>query len=473
MASEKASLQSEGALYELIARGNKDTYFMRRDAAEGATPLLNPFDRSYNRRPATVGELRRIPPLNAADFGRTTEFEFEIAGDVFTDTTLLIDLPTWLPAPAAAANAATGYTVATAAGRQYGYTRGIAYFLFSKIQLYQDKVLLQEFSGDALWGSRLARGTLNQAYLDQALTAMTDPSGATLYRLATPGRLRLPLPMVGGKRGVPSAAIKGQSFRLRLTLRPLEDCVECSDDAVTRPAPWTEAAFIVTPDSGTPTSYPPLPRELIKGPTLQLETRHIYLDPESRAAVEAGPHEIPYSVLYENMFSFGPDDYKGANVAAGLFPLYTRVLDAKRPASRVFWFMRSEDDLRRNRRWATGSAANPYWATLSLIIAARDRETAWGPTVWNTLVQYAKEDRGSGYTVGEMNWDMGVGPGLAAAGVVPQGSVNFTTADRPTFLVGIRPPDGTFTTERMNFLAVVESWGVYTVADGRAMFRYN
>ena len=95
MASERSGLLSEGALYESIARGNKDNYFLGKKLDE----CLNPFEYRYSRRPAFVSELRKTVPLNAPDFGRTCEFEFEIAGDVFTDATLLIDLLEQNPLP--------------------------------------------------------------------------------------------------------------------------------------------------------------------------------------------------------------------------------------------------------------------------------------------------------------------------------------------------------------------------------------
>ena len=475
MASERANLFSEGALYELIARGNKDVYFMKKNPADGGAQLLNPFETRYNRRPATLSEIRRNVPLNAADFGRACEFELESVGEIVTDATILIDLPTWLPTGAATASQTSGYLVQTPAGRQYGYTRGIAYFMFSKIQIYQDKILLQEFSGDALWGSKLARGTLNQAYMDQALTAMQDVSGTTLYRNATPGRLRLPLPMVGGAQGLPTAAIKSQTFRIRLVLRNLEDCIECSDVTVARPTPWLEPEYqVVAPDS-TVTYHTPIERELIAKPTIQLETRHIYLDPESRAILETEAHDTPYMVMYENPLTFGGDDYKTANVAAAVFPFYTRVLDAKRPASRIFWFMRTFDDLMRNRRWSTSGYNNHYWQRLALIIASRDRESLWPATIWSTLTPFAKEDRAPGFAIGEMIWDLGNGIGQMPAGTTPQGSVNFSTADRPTLSVSIQPPnaDQIFDTGQMDFLAVVESWSIYSVEEGRAFIKFN
>jgi hypothetical protein len=83
---------SEGALYELIARGNKDVYFQ-----SDTLTAQSPFRNNYKRIPAYVHELRKIPPTNNTDFNKTIEFNFEVAGDIYTHPTLLIDLPTWLP----------------------------------------------------------------------------------------------------------------------------------------------------------------------------------------------------------------------------------------------------------------------------------------------------------------------------------------------------------------------------------------
>jgi hypothetical protein len=467
MASERSGLLSEGALYESISRGNKDNYFLGNKLNE----CVNPFEYRYSRRPATVSELRLTIPLNAPDFARTCEFEFDIAGDVFTDTTLLIDLPTWLPPTEAALNTQSGYSIVAASGRSYGYTRGAGYFLFSAIQLFQDKVLLQEFSGDALWGSRLTRGTLNSAYLDQALTGMT---GAPLSRQATPGRLRLRLPMLGAKTGVPSIGMRQQTFRLRLTMRPLEECIECSDDSVFYPTPWKETAFVVTGPSGT-YSVAPLPREAIQRPTLTLETRHVYVDYESRDTLQKMPHEIPYALLYENNFTFGGLDYKGITPAT--YPSFTRLLDAEHSASRMFWFLRTKDDLMRGRRWSTSVATpidtNPYYQSLSLVIAARDRESLQVPLIWNTLTPYAKEERSPGYTLGIMNWDLGAVPGQEPL-YTPEGTINFSTAEKPVILIYLRGPTQPLVkSDVVEMTLVIESWSLYIIEDGRGFMKYS
>lgn len=469
MASERSGLLSEGALYEAISRGNKDFYFI----GETLKDSVNPFETRYLRSPGFVNELRRTIPTNGPDFGRSCEFEFDIAGDIFLEPTLIINLPSWFPQLEERRNRQSGYSIlATAGNKGYGYTKGIAYFLFSSIQLYQDKILLQEFSGDALWASRLSKGSLNSAYLDNILTGMTDVSGSPIQisRQATPGTLRLTLPTIGSKRGTPSIGMRQQSFRVKLTLRPLEELVECSDINVVYPAPWKEPAFTVSqPDSSTYTVQP-IPRERIGKPQIVLETRHVYLDPDSQNEMKRKTHEIPYKVFYENNITFGGLDYL---TSAGQLPGFTRDLDADLDASRIFWFFRTKDDLQRNRRWATSSYNNPYYQDVTFLIAARDRESLAGPAIWNTLVPFSKEEKDPGFSIGEMNWDLSAAnPGHEP---VPEGSINFSTAEKPIFFFHLRPPNAgqAFLTQVVELTVVVETWALYTIEGGRGFFKYS
>ena len=183
-------LTKDGALYELCARGNKDMYFQN-----DTMTALSPFRNNYKKVPAYVHELRKIPPINNTDFNRIIEFEFEVAGDLFTHPTLLIDLPSWLPNDIAPLNYKS--VVTDTNGVSYGYTKGIGYFLFENIQVYQDQILIQEFSGDALYATRLSRGSLNSAILENELIGYHDGSALSIGRNATPQTLRLELPLLG------------------------------------------------------------------------------------------------------------------------------------------------------------------------------------------------------------------------------------------------------------------------------------
>ena len=460
MESARSAVTNEGALYELLARGNKDKYFFHDDFS-----AVSPFDNRYNLIPAQIHERRRIPPLNGADFGRTCEFEFEVAGEIFTDPTLLIDLPTWLPSSVDASK------VTDLSGVSYGYTNGIAFFLFSKIQIYLDQILLQEFSGDALYAATRARGSLNSAFLENLQTAVASGEAATIRKAATPGRLRLHLPLLGCQHpddgGLPSIAARQQTLKLRLTLRKLEDLVEASDSRA-KPTPWS-----YTMTDGT-TPFQTLLRTEIGRPTIQLETRHTYVDPDTRAALVKSSLEIPYSRLYENIYTFGAADY--SPLLRGAVASATRRVDATHPAGRLFFWFLSSQDIRANKyyKYLTDAGAE-YYNNISLLIAGRDRETLFPPSVWNRLQHLAKEERDPGQGLGLMSWELGEQRGKRHPSArQPEGSVNFTTADRPTIYVELAdipldPVTGQKTTE---LHVVVDAWAMAVFDAQRGGLKY-
>ena len=466
MESARSAVTNEGALYELLARGNKDKYFFHDDFS-----AVSPFDNRYNLIPAQIHERRRIPPLNGADFGRTCEFEFEVAGEIFTDPTLLIDLPTWLPPTYASKNPSLKIT--DLSGVSYGYTNGIAFFLFSKIQIYLDQILLQEFSGDALYAATRARGSLNSAFLENLQTAVTSPTPTTIGQAATPGRLRLRLPLLGCQHhddgGVPSIAARQQTFKLRLTLRKLEDLVEASDSRA-KPTPW---ALGTTFTDGT-VPFQTLLRTEVGRPTIQLETRHTYVDPDTRAALSKTPLEVPYSRLYENIFTFGSADY--SPLLRGAVASATRRVDATHPAGRLFFWFLSSQDIRANKyyKYLTDTGAE-YYNNVALLIAGRDRETLFSPSVWNRLQHLAKEERDPGKGLGTMNWELGEQRGgRPPFARQPEGSVNFTTADRPTFYVDLAdiPVDPVTGQKSTELHVVVDAWAMAVFDAQRGGLKY-
>jgi hypothetical protein len=460
------SLTREGALYELVARGNKDAYFFNNEFSS-----VNPFDLRYNYTPAQVHERRRIPPLNSSEFGRTSEFEFEVAGEIFTDPTILIDLPSWLPPTQAARNTKSQTT--DLSGVSYGYTNGIAYFLFSKIQVYVDQILLQEFSGDALFATTRSRGSLNQAFLDNQITGTHNATAKSIARAATPQQLRLRIPLIGCQHhddgGFPSIGTRQQTYKLRVTLRKLEDLIEASDGQA-KPAPW-DKPFL---QDGQP--FQTLVRTQIGAPTLQLETRHTYVDGETRKKLQETTLEIPFSRIYENSLTFGAVDYaplKRAAVATG-----TRRIDATHPASRIVFWSHSTQDLRANKyaKVTADISGSEYYNNIALYIAGRDREINFPPLVWNRLQVLAKEDRDPGQGLGFMSWDLGDLRGRRAPFArQPEGSVNFTSADRPTFLIDLAgiPVDPVTGQQGTEFRAVIDTWAVFQTENGRGGLKYG
>ena len=359
----------------------------------------------------------------------------------------------------------------------YGYVNGVAYFLFEKIQLYQDKVLLQEYSGDALFTQRHLRGTYNSAFLEDALTGVHDGSELAIQRAATTDgkqlRLRIPLPFCQhpDEGGFPLCAMESQQFRLRLTLRRLEDLVECSDPAqIGKPNPWNKN-FIMT-DYITTTTFKSLSRHEMGDPTLLLENRQLYIDVAVKKELSQSKEEYvaTYSRLYENKFTFGPADY--TPLATGTPAISKRLIEGRHPAEQIYWFFRSQDDLNANRLWKFEADSNvaAYYNNVKLMIAGREREDAWSPQVWQDIEAHAKQERYSGRSIGSMNWSYGVQHkkihNVGGREINPTGTLNFTSADRPTVYVNLALPSGQQTSNtQMNL--IVDGYGTYSVRNRR------
>lgn len=470
MASTRAGLKTEGGLYEAVNRGNKDTFFFDDEPEK----TINAFENRYDRIPPNIQELRRIPPLNGAEFGRSCEFEFDTAGDIFLRPTVLIDLPSWYPPTEAGLNPSIGYTEVSS-GNAYGYMNGIGYFLFKKIQIFQDKLLLQEITGDSLFALRAARGSLNSAYMENGLAGWTDGTAASIAAAATPSRIRLELPFIGERNGFPSIAMRKQTFKLRLELRPVEQLVESSDPAATAaPNPW--GATFTDRAQPTPHTFRALTRTQMASPVLQLETRHTYVDGETQLALRSNTLELPYLRPYENSYIISPAEY--APIVKGVPAFITRRVDAQHPASRMLWYTRAQNDLRANRRWkfAADISGNEYYSAQSLIIASRDRETLFSPYIWNLLTHHAKEDRDPGFGLGEMSWDLGDIRGRRAPwNRQPEGTINFTTADRPTIYTSLSaaPNDTLLGAPSTELTVLVDSWGLYSIENDRGVLKYG
>ena len=463
-----SELSKEGALYELLIRGNKDVYFQ-----SDTLTALSPFRNNYKRIPGFIHELRKIPPINNADFGKVVEFEFEVAGDIFTHPTLLIDLPTWLPSEYASINDKS--VITDNSGNTYGYTKAIGYFLFSNIQIYQDQILLQEFSGDALYASRLSRGSYNSSMLENKLLGSHNGSTLSIGRNATPSTLRLELPLIGCQHiddgGFPSLCVRSQTFRLRLTLRKLEDLVE-SSNSQKKPTPWDRSDFkIQTVKNGSFTTFSTLNRYNIDKLSLYLETRHIYVDPETQKEFIESSLEYPFSRLYENILYFNEKDY--APLLNNAVASVTKRIDAVFPSSRLIFFLRQKLDIEANKLWKISSdlTNNEYYNNLSLIIASRDRESLFSSFIWNIISQHAKEDRYSGPGLGIMNWDLGEQKGrLPPFSHTPEGGVNFSTADKPTIYIELQQIANTNRNTEMR--VILDTWSIYTVENRRGSLKY-
>jgi hypothetical protein len=470
----------QGALFELVARGQKDTFFLR----NGETGV-NPFDNAYAPSVPFLTERKTIVPLNAPTFANTFEIEIDKYGDILTECSILVDMPTWLPplpttyggVPTNPFYANSEYSIQTPDGKRYGYVNYIGYLLFERIQFYQDQVLLQEWSGESLMATQVTEGSWGSSFMDQKNAGMTPPNTAYLSARATPGRLRIRLPLPGlqtpGDGGFPICCVPSQNYRFRIRLRPLEQLVVCSDPSVLRPTPWTEEIMQYTFPTSETYSFAPLRREQIGQPTILLETVMAYLTNEVMSGLQTRIVTIPFRKVFENIFTISEQDYRSLDTAGTA--LITRRLDARHLAERVVWIFRTGENMDRGRLDNFfndyGGDDGAFYNSIKLVIAGQDREEWREPFVWQNMEAVYKDERDNGLGIGEMRWNLGdVYDRNRPAGRQPEGAVNFSTADRPTLHINLRnvPPRTIAEGQRQVELRVfVESWAVYETQEGR------
>jgi hypothetical protein len=494
----------QGALFELVARGNKDTYFLK-DSKES----LFPYDASYESSAHHLAERKTFVPINGVSWGNTFEVEIDPYGDVLTECAFEIDLPTWLPSLPLRADGplyAPGVVnkllsiTSVAGGRSYGYVNYVGYFLFERIQFYQDQFLIQEWSGDGLLAKQLSEGSYTSSFLEQVVgggvesrnlqtNAVTDRG---LQMRATPGHLRIKIPLPGlqcpGDGGFPLVAMAWQKFRVKATLRKLEDLVVCSDTTISKVSdafyPWNVPSFQYTLEGGGVQTFAPLKLSELAGPSILLSTVQHYVPPRVQEELRSTPIQIPFRRQFENNFTFGELDY--ISLDKGGVAAVTRRLDGRFPTERIFWFFRTQNALDRNRlddffndyfEGHVPTATQPYttlygafFYNMKLVIAGRDRENMHEPVVWQQISQLAKDEKASGVGIGEMRWSTGDNFGkIYPAPRQPEGTVNFTTADRPTLHlelanINVNP---ILAQRKSEFRVFTEGWTVYDVREGR------
>ena len=490
----------QGALFELVARGVKDNYFVK-DSDES----FFPYDAAYDSSTHHLAERKTAVPINGTKFGNTFEVEIDPYGDIMTECAFEIDLPTWLPQLPRSPNGqlctpsvANGlYPITSSlANDSYGYVNYVGYFLFEKIQFYQDQFLIQEWSGDGLLAKQLNEGSYNSSFLQQTVGGQIEtmdpltnlPTNRGIQLRATPGHLRIKLPLPGlqcpGDIGFPFVSMPWQKFRIKATLRKLEDLIVCSNDLDSKPAPWNISKFKITFDDNTTYLFSPKPLSDIGQPNILLSTIQHYVPSYVQEELRSKPIQIPFRRQFENNFTFGELDYvaldKGGTAAV------TRRVDGRHPTEKMFWFFRTQNTLDKNRLddfynnffdynrpTPTQPYTEPYgnfYYNMKFVIAGKDRENIHEPFVWQNISQLVKDEKGSGVNIGEMKWTTGEKFGtIYPTPRQPEGTVNFTSADRPTLhleLANIRP-NPILGQRRSEFRVFSEGWDVYDIREGR------
>jgi len=483
----------QGALFELVARGIKDKYFVN-DSKESQFT----YSAAYASSIPHIKERKTSVPVNGTHFGTTFEVEIDRYGDILTECALDIQLPSWLPPLPIHPNGmpidpsvANGlYPITATNGLSYGYVNGCGYFLFEKIQFYQDQALIQEWSGDGLLVKQLTEGSRTYSDLRLIRGGYTGSTLRALQLRATPPPLRIYLPLPGLQSpddvGLPLLAMTWQTLRLRITLRKLEDIVICSDFSLFKPTPWSSAntfQYTLSDGSTTQTFSPRLIHE-IGHPTIVLSTVQHYVPADIQQSLREQTIQIPFRKCFENRFTFGELDF--ISLDKGGTSAVTRRLEGRHPTERLFWFFRLQQTMDQNRLddfrnsyfddhvpSDTQPYTEPYggfYYQLKLLIAGRDRERLESGEVWNGIVPWSKQERVGPAGIGEMRWSLGDRLGVVYPSYrIPEGTVNFTTADRPTLYLELAnvPVHPLLAQRIVEMRAISEAWNVYEIKEGR------
>ncbi len=323
-------MSGRGGVLELIARGKKDAFFT-------SNPKTSFFHSVYRKYSPTVEEFHLTAPRNPPEWGRWVEFDLEHRGDLVRKFHLRITLPTWLPANVVAANP-TGF-VSDISGVSYGYCNNIGYQVLEKIQVFQDQLLIQELYGEYLdWKVRQAVPTA-QVLVMSASVGSRGETAMDVSRSATPGTLRVPIPILGwesvGDPGFPTIAVRNQRFRIRVLLRNLEDVVVASDGRL-KPTPWTANLQLQRTKEGPQEPFTPLPYPSVaKGITMYLETTQVYVPRDIQEWLRISRWQIPYRTVQHLDFHVADNQMNAATTAVANFTL-PFALDFTGAATRLF-----------------------------------------------------------------------------------------------------------------------------------------
>lgn len=190
----------------------------------------------------------------------------------------------------------------------------------------------------------------------------------------------------------------------------------------------------------TGTTFRTLKRDHMVPLLLQLETTQVYLDKKVQELMQSTPVTVRFNRIYTNRFTQNQLDYAG--VIGGGTSVVNRRLDARHPVGRITWFFRSMDDVNANRLYKINTLEkNSYYNSVTFLIAGQAREAPRNPLVWRDITNFAKEDCDSGIELGTMNWSFGsIAPKRFESLIYQGGSVNFTTADKPTLYIDLARP---------------------------------
>jgi hypothetical protein len=470
MATYIPQSQPDGALYELVARGKKDTYFITSNPAEGEYPFVN----QYTKIQPHLTERRIHVSRNIPQFKQTAEFEIDKYGDLLLGLRFIISMPTWLPNLALvqgetplAPSIVNKTTLITASdGYCYGWMRHIAYFLIDTLELFQDKTLIYQTTGEALWLSQTTEGSDASASLREVQTGQNQGTPHQVAMNATLDKLYLDIPFIGSPNPFPLISVTAHTYRIKIKLKSAEDLIEAvaaGPVTYSATAPWGRT-FEYEDINGASISVEALSEEAMKPPTILLETHQAYLREDARQELRKSEFkwETKFKRWFINKFPINEMEYNPFDKAGQV--IITRRLEGNHPTMRILFAIRARKDVDCGRPWklmGSTTTTNPlgmYRSSLKFLIAGREREFAWPALILEDLASL-KTDRPLPQGAGSINFSIEGDDG---------GTINMSQADRPSIQIQLLDAG-----ERQTELLVIsEAIGVYCIEGGRAYVKF-
>lgn len=461
---------NRAGLLELVARGKKDAFFT-------ANPSVSFFQSVYRKSAPFTEEVYVMQPRNNAEWAQWVEFDFEHRGDLARKFYVRLTLPTWLPDSLVNINRSSRIT--DLSGVSYGYCNNIGYQMLEKIQFFQDQVMIQELYGEYLdWRLRQMNSVSTTLVIAQSVGTRSE-TALDVQRAATPGLLRIPIPLIGwetvGDPGFPTIAMRQQRFRVRILMRKLEDVVVASDGRAS-PQPWDMGLQVQKTANGPidTTSYSTLSvSAMSKRIGIALETTQVYVPRDVQEWLKIQKWMIPYRQAQHQEFTVEDNQWNAAATASVTnFSLPFR-LDFVGPVSRILaGFQTFGARLSGQRTFLLSSPAR----ALRLNIANIDRIQSFPESVFREVTTYWKNLR-SAQDLENPNQFQNVFT-LTFGGREsphPAGTLNFTRSTQPELWVtlGSIPIDSRTLTRRAYLIIYAESWRIWEIQNGKGMNLIN
>jgi len=356
-------------------------------------------------------------------------------------------------------------------GVEYGYCQDIGYHIIEKIQVFNDQIKIHEF-----WGQWLSwrRGQQSNSSVYNFSAGRHKLGPATISKAATPGRLRINIPVIGSQysddMGFPMTALSGQRFRIRVHLKKLESIIEASDGRL-NPKPWSQTFQQQSQKDQPPTQFQTLPRYQIGSPILTLETTQFYIPRDSQTYLSKTVLHVPFQQVQQCVFTLEDSKWvpvvnTGATVSVPL------ALDFIGPTSQITVGVQTEASIYAGQHYQLSPPPGPtsFLTDLRLNMGTIDRINQWSSTILRDVVNYYKlykENRDPFDNVSNL-YSLTFGP-KEKEQFRPLGTFNLSRSLQATLYVDLNAITADSRNDsRKSFVTVYgESWNIFEIKDGK------